>query len=436
MVFTQAKAYLAEAAISPQKYDYWMCGGAIVSEWFIVTSAACVEDVTHLYAIAGYKKYVPTTKLNEDECTKQTKKKIVFTCVPKLYEFDYEKIDKWSHIDIAVVKVDTAFNFNDPVYTKFCSYAPNIIPINYEAKYQEPGVDAMVLGWGHLNKWRDQECKKQYSSIPELGPIIDKYMICTFESGNINAAGEQILKIKPTADGCMPDHGIVELETLHLLDIDESQIVENTPIPSEINDKETVDAGKTVLVCEDDSVLIADMRKAMFNTSVGYNVTRRQGICQNDHGGPLVTWVGSHEVLIGVASVFRVDLDSSCVGPYLFTSTQCNGAFLDCIINSEQQSPARRALCEKTPKERGFDMIQRRISWIGHPDGFLPDYCLATLCELPGIASLEIVCHGLKKTRPLYKSLCNLELSHKRPRFPALAAAAEKPAKCESNSRT
>lgn len=55
---------------------------------------------------------------------------------------------------------------------------------------------------------------------------------------------------------------------------------------------------------------------------------------QNDHGGPLVTWVGSHEVLIGVASVFKVDNDYKCVGPYLYTSTQCNGAFLSCILES------------------------------------------------------------------------------------------------------
>ena len=53
---------------------------------------------------------------------------------------------------------------------------------------------------------------------------------------------------------------------------------------------------------------------------------------QNDHGGPLVTWVGAHEVLIGVASVFKVSEDFKCIGPFLYTSTQCNGAFLDCIL--------------------------------------------------------------------------------------------------------
>lgn len=56
---------------------------------------------------------------------------------------------------------------------------------------------------------------------------------------------------------------------------------------------------------------------------------------QNDHGGPLITWVGSQEVLIGAASVFLVKNNSMCTGPYLYTSTQCNGAFLGCILGEE-----------------------------------------------------------------------------------------------------
>lgn len=49
----------------------------------IITSAACVEDVKHLYAIAGYKKFVEAENVDKDECTKTMKKKVVFTCVPK-----------------------------------------------------------------------------------------------------------------------------------------------------------------------------------------------------------------------------------------------------------------------------------------------------------------------------------------------------------------
>jgi hypothetical protein len=54
-----------------------------VTPLYIVTSAACVQDVEFMYAIAGYKKYVPFDQIDTDPCTKEMKKKIVFTCVPK-----------------------------------------------------------------------------------------------------------------------------------------------------------------------------------------------------------------------------------------------------------------------------------------------------------------------------------------------------------------
>lgn len=78
-----SQAYLLKAAQSPQKYDAWICGGAIVSPSFIVTSAACVEDVEFMYAIAGYGKYVKADDLAADECANAIKKKIVMSCVPK-----------------------------------------------------------------------------------------------------------------------------------------------------------------------------------------------------------------------------------------------------------------------------------------------------------------------------------------------------------------
>lgn len=76
------QVYLVKAPNSVRIYDEWLCGGALVSTLFIVTSAACVTDVEHMYAIAGYKKYVPDSEIEKDACTKAMKKKVIYTCVP------------------------------------------------------------------------------------------------------------------------------------------------------------------------------------------------------------------------------------------------------------------------------------------------------------------------------------------------------------------
>ncbi|XP_068625406.1 uncharacterized protein [Battus philenor] len=235
------RIYFVKSEKSPRSYSGWTCGGALVNAYFILTSAACVEDVHHLYAIGGYKKFVHYEDLDKDPCTKKLKKKVIYTCVPKAYDFDHGEVEKWSAIDIGLARVDSAFKLY-PDYESLCSYMPERIPVNYDPTYQTPGLDAIVMGWGHLEKWR-----------------------------------------------------------------------------------------------------------------------------QNDHGGPLVTWVGGREYVIGVASVFRVNADSQCEGPYLYTSTQCNGAFISCVI--KPKSRRYDPICDLPPKERGFDMVHKYISWINHTDG-------------------------------------------------------------------
>lgn len=60
-----------------QKFTGWVCGGSIVHPQYILTSAACLRDVEHVYAISGYSKYVRSEDIDRDNCTKRIKKKVV-----------------------------------------------------------------------------------------------------------------------------------------------------------------------------------------------------------------------------------------------------------------------------------------------------------------------------------------------------------------------
>ncbi|XP_045539848.1 uncharacterized protein LOC123722360 [Papilio machaon] len=339
--------YFVHSDKSTTSYDGWTCAGTLVHSLFIVTAAACLEDVPNLYAMAGYAKLVPYSRIDVDKCTsrKQTqKKKVIYTCVPKSYELDYANVEKWSAIDIGIAKVETRF-IQHAEYEKFCTVKPLRLPVNFNHAYQSPGIDAIVMGWGHLETWRkpgDQtnynqerpryasvrimnkkECKEYYKDFPELQKNIDKYMICTMEKGNVNAAGVTNWSHIDFKDQCTGD--------------DQN--------------------------C-----------RRNFKESHHWNISsvngRRQGICQNDHGAPLVTWIGGKEHLIGVASVFRVNQEGKCAGPYLFTSTQCNGVFLECVLGEylykNSGDKRRRSICNSPARERGFEMIHRHINWINN----------------------------------------------------------------------
>ncbi|XP_063542094.1 uncharacterized protein LOC134750781 [Cydia strobilella] len=327
------------------QYDAWLCGGAIVSPWYILTSAACMEDVKHMYAIAGYRNYVHYELLNEDRCANYTKRKIIFKCLPRDYQFDYPRVERWANIDLALVKVEKPYDFSDNSYLNHhCSYIPNKIDINYDIKLQEAGTDAIVFGWGHVQKWREmndtldynqdfllygsvklapkQECMEHFDN-GIFRSIIEKYMICSLDEGNINDAGD---------------------------------IIRDYDGPENY----AVDCGPGALRIGDKCLYLRQF-------------TRKRGICQNDHGGPIITWRGPKEVLIGISSVFRVENGTqNCVPPFLYTSTHCNGEFIHCLMNTAEdgnmgEEDTRR--CDKLAKRSGFNIVRRTISWIGHPDG-------------------------------------------------------------------
>ncbi|XP_013165480.1 PREDICTED: uncharacterized protein LOC106116265 [Papilio xuthus] len=334
--------YIVKSDKSKMAYDNWSCGGALVNSNHIITAAACLEDIRFLYAVAGYSIMVKT--ISSDPCTKWFSKKILQTCTPRAYEFNYAKVHKWAGMDIGIACTGSPF----AIKNGYCSYSPEPIPINFNPKYGAEGIDAIVLGWGHFTFWREpinkdrglkkdlyyapvsimnkEKCMEYYKDFPEFQEVIRKYMICTFGKGNLDITGRLITTIRPKYERCGKTEDGECRENL------ESQLNVETPNTTE------------------------------------FETTRRQGICQNDHGGPLVTWIGGKEYLIGIASVFRVN-KTTCVGPFLFTSTHCNGAFLHCFFN-KRRSGEDPSVCDVYANEQGFEMIYRNISWNEHPDGY------------------------------------------------------------------
>lgn len=47
-----------------------------------------------------------------------------------------------------------------------------------------------------------EKCKQAYEVYPNMGQVIEKYMICTLEVGNIDERGYPVLTEAPINDGC------------------------------------------------------------------------------------------------------------------------------------------------------------------------------------------------------------------------------------------
>ncbi|XP_064074795.1 uncharacterized protein LOC135194101 [Vanessa tameamea] len=286
-----------------------------------------------MYAISGYNKYVKDSEIDTNTCTKHMKKRIVYTCLPEAYGLVYDQLEEWSKLDIALVKVDQKYKFKDRSYIQYCAYMPTKINVNFDIKFEEAGRKAIMLGWGHVIKWREIEDKtdynqntlryasttifskkecKNYFDKPNLTDLIDNFMICTYEPGDLDDKGQ-----------------VKRYRRKHIINLNDT----------------TETAKRTV---ETDETKVFQGQDNITSSSMMFNATRRQGICQNDHGGPLISWVEGAEYIIGVASVFRVNSKSECIGPYLFTSTARNRIFIDCVLN--EKNPAQNEKVQKRPQ--------------------------------------------------------------------------------------
>ncbi|XP_063834649.1 chymotrypsin-like isoform X3 [Ostrinia nubilalis] len=95
---------------------------------------------------------------------------------------------------------------------------------------------------------------------------------------------------------------------------------------------------------------------------INYTSEHVGGFCQNDHGGPLVAWIGGHETVIGIASLFSVSDDMRCRPPYLYTATASINKLLACYIWSNFTSSRRRQMyCDDVITE--MDYTQQNVAW-------------------------------------------------------------------------
>ncbi|XP_026323153.1 uncharacterized protein LOC113232599 [Hyposmocoma kahamanoa] len=231
--------YFIKSAVSVETYHGWTCGGALITELHILTSAACLTDVGFVYAIAGYRRYVPTELLDVDDCTSTKKKRVVKTCVPEAYRLEFANASTWATTnDIGIAVVESPYNFSDTSYSIYCSYTPRPIAVNFRLQSTTMGRDVVALGWGYTDGLRmpyhlmdhNEEflreasmlianyklCENKFHSTAMHvdKDIIDFYkLICTYGAGNIDSEGN-VIDYGELATECMDDETTTGTETV------------------------------------------------------------------------------------------------------------------------------------------------------------------------------------------------------------------------------
>ncbi|XP_052744857.1 uncharacterized protein LOC112054911 [Bicyclus anynana] len=332
-------------------YRSWLCGGVILHEEYILTSAACIEDVEHFYVVSGTYKYADEDDRYNNPCIKNGAKKAIWKCIPKNYVFDGHENDniRWMNNDIAIVKVEDEFDFNRRI--KGCDFVPKPICYNNQSLTMEnPGTVASIAGWGTTSRYNDwvsrrkenqqsllesqveiipkNRCKRRWGS--RYHNIIDNYMICTKDIG------------QTMSEICNEKY--VDCQDISYSDEEDAR--------------------------RDGKVLRSELIPTNLTIHSAHNDTRRYasaaegGFCENDHGGPLVYGSGVNSVVIGVISACLVkERSNKCYGPFLYTSVYKNRQFISCAIYKDVEPKCRRQF------RSGITHTETIVSWKNHVDG-------------------------------------------------------------------
>ncbi|XP_026498814.2 uncharacterized protein LOC113402721 [Vanessa tameamea] len=332
-------------------YRSWLCGGVIVHEEYIITSAACIEDAEHFYVVSGTYKYSDEDDRYNNPCIKNGAKKAIWKCVPKNYVFDGHENDniRWMNNDIAVVKIEDGFDFNRRI--RGCDFIPKPISYNNQSQTLEnPGSVVTIAGWGTTSRYNDwvsrrkdnqqnlleanveiipkSRCKRRWGS--RYHNIIDNYMICTKDIG----------------------------QTM-------SEICNEKYVDcQDISYSDEEDARRDIKIVKSEKVPTNLVMHSAYNESRRYNSQADGGFCENDHGGPLVYGNGMNSIIIGIISACLVkERTNKCYGPFLYTSVYKNRQFISCAIYKDVEPKCRRQF------RSGITHVEKILSWKNHPDG-------------------------------------------------------------------
>ncbi|KAJ8709682.1 hypothetical protein PYW08_009686 [Mythimna loreyi] len=373
MVYLRAAQYPGSRLLGSD----WVCGGVIIHERYILTSAACIEEAKHFYVVSGTNKWIPYTEL-ENECIVNGAKKAIWKCVPKSYVFDGEEFDniRWMVGDIAVVKVEDAFNFEKRV--RGCDFVPKKVDFNNRSEELEKARSfGSIAGWGSTDAFEDI-----------LADNKDKPLLRTTTKNSIELmeADVQLISEKNCKQRWDPRyHFVIDEQMVCTKDITDDEAMSSLCAAREVNCKELEysdndnaddydddDTGDPKEASKDRRVrrMFAEPGQMQVHTAGHFHDTRRKnavptgGFCENDHGGPLIVGQGKTAVVIGVMSAcLTKDVTRKCYGPFLFTSVFRYKNLINCAIDKELGATCRMLLrSSKTPVTETF------FDWSGHKE--------------------------------------------------------------------
>ncbi|XP_047985383.1 uncharacterized protein LOC125225621 isoform X2 [Leguminivora glycinivorella] len=334
---------------------FWLCGGVIVHESYILTSAACIEDIKFFWVVSGTHKWYPESK--SSKCIENGALRAVWKCVHKTYRFDGNVFNniRWMVNDIAVVMTEAPFSFTRRV--KGCDFIPNKIQYNNISKdFENPGTSGFIAGWGSKDRFTDatdviaqksvnshilmevetliitkENCKNRW--LNRYHAIIDDYMFC----------GKQAASSKMTPT-CVEDH--IACRQLLYSEEDGPRIRRFD--------------GDLYELIRNSAAEMRKRKKARRKTRRTEDDTRTHfgGFCENDHGGPFVTGRGQSSMVIGIMSSYKVENNSKrCHGPFLYTSVFNNRHLIHCAIYKEDADDCTSVLRDDSSvlEEETFD---------------------------------------------------------------------------------